>query len=195
MICAVKFDYWQYAPKYRENAAKKMDKFLNVQRIGSISELPEEELKAWYDKTYHFDIVELSNWGLSFSTPEIVEAGADSFHAKVAVALSMIHRRLDQNGVGAPIQLHVEGRSDSYLPAVDKVMVLEDACTDKLQEHLEEGWRIIAVCPQRDQRRPDYILGKAPPPPIITHEIPMARFTNHIKEATNGSSQSEEIPF
>ncbi len=33
-------------------------------------------------------------------------------------------------------------------------------CTDELQQHLREGWRILAICVQPDQRRPDYILGK-----------------------------------
>lgn len=42
----------------------------------------------------------------------------------------------------------------------DEVIFIEDACTVGIQEHLNEGYRIIAVCPQPDQRRPDYILGK-----------------------------------
>ena len=41
----------------------------------------------------------------------------------------------------------------------DKVTWLEDACTEELQEHLDLGWRIIAVCPPNGTRRPDYILG------------------------------------
>lgn len=40
------------------------------------------------------------------------------------------------------------------------VQVLEDACTEKLQLELDDGWRILAVCPPNSQRRPDYILGK-----------------------------------
>lgn len=42
---------------------------------------------------------------------------------------------------------------------VTTVKVIEEACTDYLQRHLRDGWRIIAVCPARDTRRPDYILG------------------------------------
>jgi hypothetical protein len=38
--------------------------------------------------------------------------------------------------------------------------LLDDACTDNLQAHLNEGWRIIAVCPPDAKRRPDYILGR-----------------------------------
>ena len=44
--------------------------------------------------------------------------------------------------------------------SMDEVQLLEDSCTDKLQGMLDDGWRIIAVCPPSEQRRPDYILGR-----------------------------------
>lgn len=50
--------------------------------------------------------------------------------------------------------------SDLGMLNVREVDVLEDACTDQLQDWLNEGWRILAVCPQPDSRRPDYILGR-----------------------------------
>lgn len=43
---------------------------------------------------------------------------------------------------------------------IDEVMVLEDSCTDYLQNKLDDGWRIIAVCPPNGVRRPDYVLGR-----------------------------------
>lgn len=43
--------------------------------------------------------------------------------------------------------------------SVRRVMVLEDMCTDAVQKYLENGWRIVAVCPPNDTRRPTYILG------------------------------------
>lgn len=46
------------------------------------------------------------------------------------------------------------------LSAFTKVILLEDCCTDILQTHLDEGWRIIAICPPLNKRRPDYILAK-----------------------------------
>ena len=46
------------------------------------------------------------------------------------------------------------------LLAMNEVELLEDACTDNLQYYLDDGWRIIAVCPPNSQRRPDYILGR-----------------------------------
>ena len=36
---------------------------------------------------------------------------------------------------------------------------LNDCCTEVLQEHIDKGYRVVAICPQPDQRRPDYILG------------------------------------
>lgn len=43
---------------------------------------------------------------------------------------------------------------------IQQVTWLEDACTEDLQAHLDDGWRIIAVCPPKDSRRPTYIIGR-----------------------------------
>lgn len=42
---------------------------------------------------------------------------------------------------------------------INEVTYVEDCCTDELQGLIRKGWRIIAACPQPDQRRPDYVLG------------------------------------
>ena len=42
---------------------------------------------------------------------------------------------------------------------IDEVQLETDCCTDTLNNLLADGWRILAVCVQPDQRRPDYILG------------------------------------
>ncbi len=49
---------------------------------------------------------------------------------------------------------------DIGLLYIDEVDWLDDCCTEKLQTRLDEGWRILAVCPPNAQRRPDYILGR-----------------------------------
>lgn len=49
---------------------------------------------------------------------------------------------------------------DMALLFFNKVTWMEDACTEELQAKLDEGWRILAVCPPNAQRRPDYILGR-----------------------------------
>ena len=50
--------------------------------------------------------------------------------------------------------------TDTFLFQVNQTMLLEDCCTDHLQKQLQDGWRILTICPQPNQRRPDYILGK-----------------------------------
>lgn len=54
-------------------------------------------------------------------------------------------------------RVHVPGLG---LLAMNEVKIMEDGCTNTLQDFLRDGWRIIACCPQPDQRRPDYILGR-----------------------------------
>jgi hypothetical protein len=70
-----------------------------------------------------------------------------------------------QNGIPAPASpannititnVHVP---NAALFEVTKVNWLEDTCTENLQRQLDAGWRILAVCPSNDARRPDYILG------------------------------------
>lgn len=47
------------------------------------------------------------------------------------------------------------------LLTIDEVRIENDCCTDFLNKCLSEGWRIVAVCVQPDQRRPDYVLGRS----------------------------------
>lgn len=49
------------------------------------------------------------------------------------------------------------------LMSVRQVSWLEDCCTEHLQRQLEAGWRIVAVCPPNDTRRPTYIIGHQEP--------------------------------
>jgi hypothetical protein len=58
---------------------------------------------------------------------------------------------------GQAVQISIP---DIGLLHVNEVCVLDDICTDVLQDHLNEGWRILAVCPPNAARRPDYILGR-----------------------------------
>ncbi|PHR58796.1 MAG: hypothetical protein COA47_10345 [Robiginitomaculum sp.] len=54
-------------------------------------------------------------------------------------------------------EVHQPGQA---LSMYNNVLLLEDACTDRLNDHLEQGWRMVAACPQPEQRRPDYIMGR-----------------------------------
>lgn len=51
-----------------------------------------------------------------------------------------------------------------WLHSVDEVQVMEDACTNALHAELRQGWRLLAICPHANQRRPDYVLGRSSAP-------------------------------
>lgn len=58
------------------------------------------------------------------------------------------------------VQVHAPNLALLSMNCVD---LLENACTEELQTRLTEGWRILAVCPPFDERRPTYIIGKYEP--------------------------------
>tara|TARA_R110000824_G_C15233132_1_gene679124 strand:- start:38918 stop:39460 length:543 start_codon:yes stop_codon:yes gene_type:complete len=67
-----------------------------------------------------------------------------------------------------PTDQHMNNRVEVHMPGqalamYNDTLLMEDSCTDALQNELANGWRIIAVCPQPDQRRPDYVLGRYNP--------------------------------
>ena len=43
---------------------------------------------------------------------------------------------------------------------INELAYANDYCTESLQDRLNEGWRLLSICPQPNQRRPDYILGR-----------------------------------
>lgn len=47
-----------------------------------------------------------------------------------------------------------------FIAHIRTVELRMNYCTDALQSDLDDGWHILAICPQPGQRRPDYILGK-----------------------------------
>jgi hypothetical protein len=63
----------------------------------------------------------------------------------------------------AVAQIHVP---NFFMCTVNMVKVEEDYCTDKLQLDLDNGWRILCICPPTIDRRPTYIMGKHEPTKI-----------------------------
>lgn len=67
-------------------------------------------------------------------------------------------------GPGAPHAAAWNGYANAPVPgvnlgAINDLNLVQDCCTDVLQGLLDEGWRLVAVCPQ-ESRRPDYVLGR-----------------------------------
>lgn len=57
----------------------------------------------------------------------------------------------------AQTHVHIPGLG---LMHIDQVLLEEDCCTDQVQRHLDDGWRILACCYSTGNRRPDYIFGR-----------------------------------
>ena len=68
--------------------------------------------------------------------------------------------KITKNTFNTKTNVHVGG---GLITTYNDLLLKEDICTDALQKELNNGWRIIAVCVQPDQRRPDYILGRYNP--------------------------------
>ena len=64
------------------------------------------------------------------------------------------------NAYNQKCEVHMPGQN---LSTYNDVVLLENCCSDELQNSLDEGFRIIAACPQPNARRPDYILGRWDP--------------------------------
>ncbi len=94
---------------------------------------------------------------------------ADSHEGALARLVSVVEK-LEKMEIPEPVAAqghvyneHVEVHTPgNMLATYNETLLLEDACTDELQKSLDNGWRIIAACPQA-QRRPDYILGRYNP--------------------------------
>lgn len=107
-------------------------------------------VKSWYryGETIMADLNEEVPWLKRFSITHTIKDIKG--HYKVA----------GQDAVGNTTNISV------HLPNIGLLMItevtwLDDACTQDLQRHLDDGWRIIAVCPPNGTRRPDYILGRS----------------------------------
>lgn len=112
------------------------------------SEAPDMPVKEWYG--YGSEVVVdtselalLQKAGISHVVKEI--KGMYTTHAK------------DPSGNHYETKVVLPGLG---LLQIDEVTWMEDACTEDLQRNLDDGWRIMAVCPPNGTRRPTYILGR-----------------------------------
>jgi hypothetical protein len=75
-------------------------------------------------------------------------------------SMNMLVDKIKDNTFNSRTNVHVGG---GLITTYNDLMLKENSCTDEIQTELNNGWRIIAVCSQPDQRRPDYILGRYNP--------------------------------
>ena len=77
-----------------------------------------------------------------------------------STSLESLVNKIKDTTFNSKTSVHVGG---GLITTYNDLLLKEDTCTDDLQNDLNNGWRIIAVCNQADQRRPDYVLGRFNP--------------------------------
>lgn len=133
-----------------------------LESIGCI--VPDAGAYSWAE--YSAEINDLLRSGLSFTVEgnqksdlSVANQLFDQFQlleAKITTAIAGLD---SDHHFNQKCNVHISGIG---LLAITEVSIYYDLCTDTLQSLLSEGWRIVAVCPQPNQRRPDYILGRSP---------------------------------
>jgi len=99
----------------------------------------------------------------TFVSLEILKKVEIEFESKITDFSEIVERfekvisKIPENTFNSQCDVHIGG---SLLMNVNDLKLLEDCCTDKVQEELNKGWRIVSCCVQPDGRRPDYILGR-----------------------------------
>lgn len=101
-----------------------------------------EKLSEWQDKTDFVDGAEVEAWN---------SVGID-------VKLSRM-KGVASNSRDLRQTVYQISVANVGLIQIQRVDVLEDCCTDELQRWLDRGWRLLAVCPPNDARRPSYVMG------------------------------------
>jgi len=151
---------------------KNKDEFYGDLEGKEYEEYMNQEKRQLYTHENHIvdlDLLAALNLKLEFKIVEFIPIKqADTAMTKLVNIIPQLMLKLDAqtNDMNAAqtfnerCQVHLPGLG---LLTIDEVMNLDDFCTDDLNDYLEKGWRIVACCPQPDQRRPDYILGRTKP--------------------------------
>ncbi|MCA1021553.1 hypothetical protein [Halobacillus litoralis] len=113
-------------------------------------------------------LVNLDRFMSEFPHLEIKIKGApksvDTNYNDVLSMMNEVSRKIDEANQRFSKAVEFNSKCDVHVPnlglmSINKLAYATDYCTEELQRLLHQGWRIISVCPQPDQRRPDYILG------------------------------------
>lgn len=121
------------------------------QYYGQKIKLDEDGTLSWQNRNFQLNLEELQDLNVKFEV--------NSF-TNLTRHIPNIEQRTSPGPVNIPCNVSIAGVSMLH---IIKVQVFVDCCTDKLQDLLTAGWRILAICVQPDQRRPDYVLGTSNP--------------------------------
>ena len=157
--------YFEEEKYYRDETKSKEVSIYNVYK-----RLPD---KDWVYVNKSNNLVDLEHFALNCRFPytitkcvkseEPTVENLNGIVSRIEEKFSSIHKDLElvrNQQLNQKVNVHVGG---GLIVTYNELLLKENCCTDELQECLTEGWRIIAVCVQPDQRRPDYVLGRFNP--------------------------------
>lgn len=107
------------------------------------------------------ELLSMSIRNIQYKVVQTINIGIDITQQLIALAEKPI-KLITETGTqyNTKCEVHMPGHG---LSLYNEMRLLEDSCTDEIQSSLNSGWRIVAACPQPEQRRPDYILGRFNP--------------------------------
>lgn len=156
--------------KTKEEFLKNQEKYKAV----SFLELTDYDESESYTRKYLADtelvltkeeLLELTLAGLmpKFEVIRRIENNVDITQQLIDVAekpIKLIQETSNGDTYNNKCEVHMPGNA---MALYNELLLREDSCTDEIQAALNAGWRLLAVCPQPDSRRPDYILGRFNP--------------------------------
>jgi len=129
--------------------------------------------KDWVYIPRDSNMVDLDNFALNYRLPYTITKCLKSeapttqnltyMLNEIEEKFNTINKNLDlfnNQQFNQKVNVHVGG---GLIVTYNDLKLMEDSCTDALQNELNDGWRIIACCVQPNQRRPDYVLGRYNP--------------------------------
>lgn len=143
---------WETLGKLRDLSD---DDYIALRDALELPELPPLDAK---DTAYFTD-------GLLCSVNDIATFTRFGIAPRISRVRGIFQESLTQLGVPEPQpgqpQIVNIAIPNASLFAVQTLQVIENECTNYVQMWLDKGWRIVAVCPPNDCRRPTFILGHA----------------------------------
>lgn len=139
---SVEYGWEEKAKKLSPEAYAELRKKVWEGKLPETQDGIDEFKKANWQRSDIMDDVEVTGW---------TDAGID-------VSVSRV-KGLASNSKELAQTVYQVSVANVGLLQIQTVRLLEDCCTDELQGHLKGGWRILAVCPPNDARRPTYIVG------------------------------------
>lgn len=148
----ISLDWWKLRDCVKTDNTR-YDLFKNSNRNPKLQEISLDDIlndRGYADyESYVNELEAVPDWLIKICTLEVLRPM--NFTEREIINKNNLEKAL------LTYQLHLPNND---LLKYNKVMAVEDLCTDKLQEYLDDNWRMIAVIPQPQQRRPDYVLGK-----------------------------------